>query len=211
MALKTPSKPAVKKAAKKPAKKAAPVKARPKAKLAAKKVVKKAAPKKSRAVPGGLPVGRPSLYRAEYCDLATNYCLLGATDKQLAGYFGIDVSTLGLWKHAHPEFVESIEAGRDKADALIAKSLYQRAKGYSHEEDDIRTLSVGMGRSELVITPTTKHYPPDTAAASLWLRNRQSKRWRDKVEVDHSGSVGFDKAPIEELQGALADLLAKLK
>lgn len=156
--------------------------------------------------PKAAPVGRPTLYRAEYCELATNYCLLGATDVQLAGYFGVNVSTLDLWKQAHPEFIEAIEAGRDKADALIAKALYHRAKGYSHTEDDIRVVA-----GSIEITPTVKHYPPDTAAASLWLRNRQSGRWKDKVEVDHSGSVGFDKAPVEELTTALNDLLSKLK
>ena len=29
--------------------------------------------------------------------------------------------------------------------------------------------------------PYTEHYPPDTQAASLWLRNRQPRQWRDKV------------------------------
>lgn len=164
------------------------------------------ATKKPKAAVKAAPVGRPTLYKPEYCELATNYCLLGATDAQLAGYFKVDVSTLDLWKKAHPEFIESIEAGRDKADALIAKALYHRAKGYSHEEDDIRVVS-----GQIEITPTVKHYPPDTAAASLWLRNRQMHRWKDKVEVDHSGKIGLDNAPIEELTGALNDLLAKLK
>lgn len=155
-------------------------------------------------------VGRPTLYKPEYCELATNYCLLGATDAQLAGYFKVEESTLNLWKEAHPEFMESIDAGRDKADSLIAKSLYQRAKGYSHEEDDIRTISVGGGRSNILITPTVKHYPPDTAAASLWLRNRQSAKWRDKVDIEHSGKIGLDRLPDEELDARYAELQARL-
>ena len=32
--------------------------------------------------------------------------------------------------------------------------------------------------------PYEVHHPPDTAAASLWLRNRQPKLWRDKHEID---------------------------
>ena len=32
--------------------------------------------------------------------------------------------------------------------------------------------------------PCTVEYPPDTTAASLWLRNRQPRLWRDKHEID---------------------------
>jgi hypothetical protein len=31
--------------------------------------------------------------------------------------------------------------------------------------------------------PYTERYPPDTAAAIFWLKNRQPKHWRDKVET----------------------------
>lgn len=152
------------------------------------------------------PVGRPSKYKPEYAEQARKLCLLGYTDTELADFFGVNPDTVHEWKIVHPEFSESICLGKEIADADIAESLYQRAKGYSHPEDDIRVVA-----GSIEITPTIKHYPPDTAAASLWLRNRQQKRWKDKVEVDHSGSVGFDKAPVEELTGALNDLLAKLK
>ena len=32
--------------------------------------------------------------------------------------------------------------------------------------------------------PYKIEHPPDTQAASLWLRNRQPHRWRDRHEVD---------------------------
>ncbi len=38
--------------------------------------------------------------------------------------------------------------------------------------------------------PTVKHYPPDTQAASLWLRNRQPDKWRDKLTHEHAGPDG---------------------
>lgn len=162
--------------------------------------------KKAARQPERRPSGRPSLYKQEYCELATNYCLLGATDVELAGYFKVNPDTIHTWKIAHPEFSESILRGRDKADAHIAKALYHRSLGYSHLEDDIRVVG-----GSIVVTPTIKCYPPDTAAASLWLRNRQPKKWRDKIEVEHGGSVGFDNAPIDELKTALDQILSKLK
>ena len=32
--------------------------------------------------------------------------------------------------------------------------------------------------------PYQIEHPPDTQAASLWLRNRQPHRWRDRHQVD---------------------------
>ena len=91
--------------------------------------------------------------------------------------------------------------GKIRADALVSESLLARAVGYSHPDVDIRTIAVGDGRSKIVQTKVTKHYPPDTAAASLWLRNRQPDKWRDKPEVSVSvnNSITVDTSrPVEE-------------
>jgi transposase-like protein len=148
-------------------------------------------PRKRGAVKGG---GRPTKYRAEFAEQAYKLCLLGATDLKLADFFGVTEQTLHNWRKNHQRFLESITRGKEIADAEIAEALFHRAKGYSHPEDDIRTLAGPNGAgAEIVITPTVKHYPPDTSAASLWLRNRQPKLWRDKQEVEHSGSMTLEQ------------------
>jgi hypothetical protein len=133
----------------------------------------------------GSNAGRPTSYKPEYAEQAYKLCLLGATDAKLADFFGVSESTLNLWKQEHAQFSESMAEGKDQADAEIAKALFHRAKGYSHPEVDIRVVA-----SEIVQTKLVKHYPPDTAAASLWLRNRQPKLWRDKQELEHTGADG---------------------
>lgn len=129
--------------------------------------------------------GRPTSFRDEYADQAYKLCLLGATDAKLADFFGVSEQTVNAWKSAHPHFLESITRGKEVADAEIAEALFHRAKGYSHPEVDIKVVS-----ATIVQTPLTKHYPPDTQAASLWLRNRQPKLWRDKQELEHTGADG---------------------
>ena len=156
----------------------------------AEKAVKSKAVKPAQTKSEVAPVGRPTKFKEEFVDLAYKFCLMGATDKRLAEFFQVDETTINEWKKVYPEFSQSLYKGREQADAEIAHSLYHRAKGYSHPEDDIRTLSVGGGMSEVVITPTVKHYPPDTGAATLWLKNRQSGSWRDKVEQEISGPNG---------------------
>jgi hypothetical protein len=59
-------------------------------------------------------------------------CLLGASDEKIADALEVAVSTFYLWKQEHKEFSEALARGRE-ADATVAKSLYRRAKGYSHK------------------------------------------------------------------------------
>ena len=135
-----------------------------------------------------MPAGRPTKYKKEYAELARKFCLLGATDVELAALFGVAEDTIHEWKLRHREFSESIKAGKDKADAEIAEKLYHRAKGYSHPAVKI---FMPAGATEPVYAPYIEEYPPDTAAASLWLRNRQPAKWRDKQEIEHSGNAAL--------------------
>lgn len=130
-------------------------------------------------------VGRPSSYRKEYAEQARKLCLLGYTDVELAAFFDVAESTINKWKNDHPDFSESLKKGKAVADGEVAAKLFHRATGYEHPEDDIRAVD-----GSIVITPTIKHYPPDTTAAIFWLKNRQGKKWRDKQDINHLSEDG---------------------
>ncbi len=131
-------------------------------------------------------MGRPTDFKPEYCDLAENYSMLGATDKEMAGFFDVTEQTLNNWKKKHPEFFESLKKGKAEADGMVVKSLFKRALGYEAPEDKIFNDS---GRP--MVVPTIKHHPPDTTAAIFWLKNRRPDDWRDKREIENSGSMDF--------------------
>jgi hypothetical protein len=90
------------------------------------------------------------------------------------------VQTYYDWQKAHPEFLESITRGKILADAEVADKLYQRALGYVVNATKLYRQDDGL----LLQVPYQIEHPPDTAAASLWLRNRQPRLWRDKHEID---------------------------
>jgi len=126
-------------------------------------------------------MGRPSLYKEEYNDQAYKLCLLGATDKELADFFDVVEDTINEWKKRYENFSVSIKRGKTIADSNVADKLYQRALGYSHPDVELKVLSDGQGQgSRIEKVDITKHYPPETAAAIFWLKNRQSSKWRDK-------------------------------
>lgn len=126
--------------------------------------------------------GRPSKFKPEYVEQARNYCLLGATDPDLAKFFGVSRATINTWKLEYPKFAEALVT-KEIADAQVGASLFHRANGYSHPEVDIRVVN-----GKIVKTKIIKHYPPDTAAAIFWMKNRQG--WRDRIDAELSGKDG---------------------
>ena len=149
-------------------------------------------------------VGRPSSYVERFANEAYKLCLLGATDAELADFFQVDEATVHRWKIERPEFYESITRGKQIADANVADRLYQRALGYSHEAVKI---FMPQGAERPVYAPYTEHYPPDTPAASLWLRNRQPAKWRDRQEHQHTGADGKALLPAAQDSQRLAAVL----
>ncbi|MGJ0510205.1 MAG: helix-turn-helix domain-containing protein [Methylocystis sp.] len=134
---------------------------------------------------GLMPGGRPTEYRVEYAKEAKKLCMLGATDKELADFFEVTEQTINNWKQSQPKFFESIKAGKVKADANVAARLYCRAIGYQHDAVKILTVARGGNAgSDVVQEPYIEHYPPDTAAAIFWLKNRQPDKWREKQTVE---------------------------
>jgi len=125
--------------------------------------------------------GRPSKYRDEFPEQARKLCLLGAKDSDLAKFFEVTESTLNEWKKVYPKFSESLKAGKELADAVIADSLFQRAKGYSHKAVKIMVVDKVVVHEEY-----TEHYPPDPTSMIFWLKNRRPDLWRDKPDPDSS-------------------------
>jgi hypothetical protein len=131
--------------------------------------------------------GRPTLYKKEYDEQVYKLCLLGATDADIANFFDICEATVNNWKIKHKSFLESIKRGKEIADMDVAQSLHKRATGYEQE-----IIKVFQYQGEPVVIPVIEKIAPDTGAAMAWLKNRQPRYWRDKQDIEHSGSVDLN-------------------
>jgi hypothetical protein len=157
---------------------------------------------------GNGKTGRPSDYEESMNDRAYRLTLLGLTDAQLGDAFGVHEDTIVAWKTKHPDFLSAIKKGKEDADGKVTEGLFKRAIGYEHPEDHISHIKFkdkdGIESVRTIVTPTTKHYPPETLACIYWLGNRQRKSglWRNVQSHEHSGKDG---GPIP-LAGVLASL-----
>lgn len=147
-------------------------------------------------------VGRPTAYREEFAAIAAKACeTWGATDQELADLFSVSVPTINTWKVKHPKFLASLLIPKEIADARVEKSLYHRAIGYSH--DAVKILNTPEG---IVKVPYREHFAPETAAMSLWLRNRQPHKWRDVRDVQLE-----DRRALDDLKAQVMQRLFALK
>jgi hypothetical protein len=106
----------------------------------------------------------------------------GLSEKQMAHNLGIAYSTFREYKANYPALSAVLAKNKEVADIQVENALYKRATGFSNTE--IKKVTNPDG--SIIITETTKQIPPDTVAASFWLKNRKPKDWRDKQFIDQN-------------------------
>src|SRR5215211_9270689 len=132
-------------------------------------------------------IGRPTRFEPEMCEQAHNYCLLGATNDELAEFFDVSPSTIDRWLAERADFRDAVHSGRVAADARVARGLYARAIGYDRTFE--RSVVIG---NEVKPVTSTVHYPPNVQACIFWLRNRRRRTWRD-------GPDGPSATPVDDI------------
>lgn len=113
--------------------------------------------------------------------LLEGWARCGLTDEQIAKNMGIAPSTLYEWKKKSKEFSESLKKGKEVVDFEVENALLKRALGYEYEEE---TYENGI-----LTKKVKKQVAPDTTAQIFWLKNRQTKKWRDKVEIADNDAI----------------------
>jgi hypothetical protein len=153
--------------------------------------------------------GRPNEVNIKIQDnleLIRKYYKFGLIDRQVCELIGIGESSLNRYKEKNPKIWESIKSEKQKADAEVVASLYKRAIGFEYEELKQEGIESDGKLKVKSVTKFKKYMAPDTAAAFIWLKNRQPETWKDKQEIFHSGGISnplldkLSKLPLDELK-----------
>ena len=113
----------------------------------------------------------------------------GLIDTQIAHNIGIAVGTLYDWKNRYPELDEALKQGKEVIDIQVENALLKRALGYEYEETKQIIEKDEMGKDRKRVEKIGKVALPDTTAQIFWLKNRKPEQWRDRHNVDHSGTL----------------------
>lgn len=147
---------------------------------------------------------------SKYVPIAFELALLGHKDAEIARVIGVTQKLFSNWQDRYPELTQALQDGRDLADAKVARSLYERALGYSHPD-----VHISAYQGDITVTSITKYYPPDTAAAVAWLRNRQKERWGSDAAQLHTNlslhaNINLRNLSTEDLENAEKEGMKKL-
>lgn len=135
-------------------------------------------------------MARPSEFTQEHIEQAEKLCSLGATDYEIADFFGVSVRTIYRWKLEHPLFCQSIKSGKEVADERIERSLYERASGFAYVEQQAIKVKCGPHEEKVEIVEVERVSPPDPTSMIFWLKNRRPADWREKTQTELTGPNG---------------------
>ncbi len=161
--------------------------------------------------------GQPTKFNCTIARRIIELIQEGKTDPQIASAIGVSVRSLKYWKAGKPDFLHAVQEAKSIADDLVEAALFNRATGYSHRAVK---MFYNKDTGEIVTQKYIQHHPPDTGAATFWLKNRQPKRWREKTDVvfpDKNGNPQaiapsrFDGMTEDQLKAEAAALEMKLK
>lgn len=126
----------------------------------------------------------------------------GLSDKQIAHNIGITQTTLYEWQKRFPELSEALKKGKEVVDREVENALLKRALGYEYDEVTQEPVTdKDTGITEMRVTKrVTKQIVPDVTAQIFWLKNRKPEEFRDKRDVELSGSVDLGSI-IEKARG----------
>lgn len=109
----------------------------------------------------------------------------GLTDEQIAKNIGINRTTLYDWKKKEINIADALKKGKEVVDFEVENALLKRALGYT-----ITIQEDKLDKDGCIHTLEREvHIPADTTAQIFWLKNRQSKKWRDKVEIADNDAI----------------------
>jgi hypothetical protein len=134
--------------------------------------------------------GRPSDFKPEYAQLASNMAHQGMNDRQIAAALGVDDKSFYGWKYKYPVFGEILCKARN-APGAVAATLYKRARGFSKKTEK---LFFDAKWGAVVRAETREYYPPDVKAILEYLKRHDPERWGDEAP----GSAK-PKAPIGDI------------
>lgn len=118
---------------------------------------------------------------------AQGYARQGLNDKQIAAKLGIGEKTYYDYQLKYPQFKQAIKKGKAPVDVMVENAFLKRALGFSYTE--IHTeYKPGQKKEDkptiISIKKVRKMVVPDVAAGFIWMKNRLSKRWKDRHQLE---------------------------
>lgn len=124
-----------------------------------------------------------------------NYKSIGCGIDEIAGFFGVNKSTVHSWIDRYPEMKQACDKFKVNLISNAHRNLVRRANGYEYEEEKKVTENGNETRVEI----TTKQLAPDVGAIKHLLSKHAPDMWGDKAEIEINGELEVKQTLAEKL------------
>jgi len=130
-------------------------------------------------------------YSEELTEKICKYLKRGNTITTTCQAVGISKETFFQWMKK-PDFYDSIKKAMAIPDKKVENALYKSAiMGHRYKEKEYKGVAVGEKVKMILVKTVTKIIPPNVTAQIFYLKNRQPEEWKDRHDLDLSGTVNF--------------------
>jgi hypothetical protein len=172
--------------------------------MTAKKTIKKPVKKTKENTINKKPVGREPKYQKWMCEVAERLANQGNKQKDIYKALGISEVTGISYKNKYKEFSLALEKGYEDPIKTAEKVLYKLVKGYEYDSEQIVTVGVGQGFSQVERVKIKKVIEPNLRAVEYALNNWKPRKTNPLdgygEMLDISGSVNYKVIPDDNLE-----------
>ena len=132
--------------------------------------------------------------------LIQKWCGDGLSESQIANNLGVAMSTFSDYKIKHPELMEALKKGKEVFITEVENALAKKALGFYYEEEKTY-IRHEDGKDVKYKEISKKYQPPDVAACSLLLKNKDRGNWSDNpMKLDLEREMAEFRKEIERME-----------
>lgn len=134
------------------------------------------------------PVGRPTRYREEFCDVIFYARALGATDESLCDRLKINRMSLYRFLNKYPKFRKAYEDGKYFLEHRAGEALAHKLKPRPLKRTETKEYLDKFGNVQQLKTETIQEADIDVLALNNFL-NRRIASFKEKIEDANTEKV----------------------
>ena len=134
-------------------------------------------------------MGRRSKYEPDFPARVKKMAQDGLIEEDMAKLLGVSVCTFNVYKLQFPEFLQALKEGKAPVDDAVESALLKSALGY-----DLDYVEEKLDQNGNVVETKrgATHVKPNPTSIIFFLKNRRPEKWRDKVDIAHSGEIKIE-------------------
>jgi len=123
----------------------------------------------------------PRVWNEHRLKQAYELALLGVSDERMAIVMGVNVNTISYWKRTNPRFLSAYMAGKDPANAEVARNFYLNCiDRYVREQ----VVAVNTRTGKVVKVWVKKFLRGDKWAQKQWLATKLRDIWAESTKME---------------------------